>query len=117
MYTTGSTRSRHLLSAPGPDIRHLCVILCDLIWSRCAVFLGVGRRPQGVQAGITVFLQVLLANAHSSRSLNQFPHRLLAMLLAQALRILCSQIINNKSPSLPVMREGRGLAAPGSEEP
>lgn len=42
MHTTGSTRSRHLLSAPGPDLRHLCVILCDLIWSRCAVFLGVG---------------------------------------------------------------------------
>lgn len=41
----------------------------------------------------------------------------LDMCLAQALKILCSQIINNKFLSLPAMREGRGLAAPGSEEP
>lgn len=37
MHTTGSAGSRHLLSAPGPDLRHLCVALCDLIWPRCSL--------------------------------------------------------------------------------
>lgn len=63
MHTPGSARSRHLLSAPGPEPRHLCVPLCSLIQPGCAVSLDIGFIVQevsklfwAVQAAITFFL-------------------------------------------------------------